>query len=260
MPGSAMALAIYLKAGKMELNEFLVTAIALSRRRDIRTYLNELLDDIESLSGGESTITWVDAGIVDVSDLASGAVVLYTTDTGEYVSSIRFGETIVDPDQTMPAIEFHIGAWNSVDSNSYGFFAQGYDLRDSLSVSLGQTGGPRRAAFNNGSNFVYNVSPPMIAGALTATLANFGTSRVGLVETWQSNHLYTDQNAIIENGHYWDGSGAGGTSGSSKPNFAAHFGGSVTDNTMIWWDEGPVPTVGSVHVFIEIIKPISLTT
>jgi len=96
----------------LNLNEFLVTAIALSRRRDIRTYLNELLDNIEDeISGGFSPLTLLgpysvaynDANVANPANsggaqigpaIAAGSVLLgvWTTNTQAWAAADGFDE------------------------------------------------------------------------------------------------------------------------------------------------------------------------
>jgi hypothetical protein len=205
-----------------------------------------------SSSSAASSVKWVDLGVVDAAALAvSGLRTLYTTGAGEFLSALRFGDTVV-ANNGIPVIIFEIAGLSltTADDAPFGVLDFGVTPVDSYARGIAV-----HTYFNDGANMLPKVSPGLQAGAFTATLSVVtDASRVLTNPSWQANHVYAATTAIIAAGHYWDNGGAG-TSGGSTPNFAANLGGSVVDGTVTWFDEGAIATLGSVHAYAEIVIP-----
>jgi hypothetical protein len=210
------------------------------------------VDEDSGGGGGSSSVKWVDLGLVDAAALAvSGRRTLYTTGAGEFLSALRFGDTVVSNDG-VPVIVFEIGGLSIATADDAPYGEAGFAVAPIDSYARGIV---IATYFNNGANREQFRSPGLQTGAFTATLAADSTpSHVLSNPSWQANHAYAATTAIIAAGHYWDNGGAG-TSGGSTPNFAGHISGSVVDGTLTWYDEGAVATQGSVHAYAEIVTP-----
>lgn len=178
--------------------------------------------------GGSQTLT--DLGVVEITDLLAGQVALYTP-SSEYVSAVPDVDSAVAPDHHTISI---VQREPSDAGDPRSFFSYG-----------GTFQGPAGA----GHGFYPFVSSTVVyAGLVTDFSAYFLDEALA---AWQANHVYSDKTCISAAGHIW--SSDTGTSGGSAPDFAGNLGGTVTDNTVTWQDEGALPTTGSVHVYALVV-------
>ncbi len=207
---------------------------------------NEDAGEWQYTPGGSQpgAVRLLDLGVVEATDLAAGLVTLYTPDAGElviagYITDLTAPDTqalglwLGDGTSFRPQFLAAVGAIADDAATGGGVVSSGLDV--SLAVQL--SGDPVRAGLCESPGFP-------------------------LADVWQANHVYvpdsvfsTDQEThVIGGGHLWF-SGAGGTSGNSEPDWAAHYEGSVTDGDITWTDEGAVPTTGSMHAYITVSAP-----
>lgn len=93
---------------------------------------------------------------------------------------------------------------------------------------------------------------PLTAGPVTAGFTTDGSISTLPAPAWAQG-TYAQFDTIIAAGHTWYAD-PGGASGASKPNFAAHFGGTVTDGSITWNDNADA-TAGAATVSMDVCVP-----
>ncbi len=182
----------------------------------------------------------LDLGVVDVSDLLTDSVLLYTPDSGEIV---------------------------------LGVYLRDVTFTDAFGMAVACTDGTSAEDTNNLAAVTtgfYNESVRGTAAGRLATRTAITPIRAGLTEddasqpiasAWEADHHYvpdstTSESLIVASGHLRL-TNDDGDSGGSVPDFPGNFGGSVVDNDLTWTDEGELPTIGSMHVYADVATPVA---
>lgn len=163
-------------------------------------------------------VSLIDLGVVSIVDRLTSSATLYTPASGELVLGLRVsdlvatdtGLIIIGQGASGPGQRGQLGdIWYPING-------AGVTVPDDPNVS----------------------GAPIVAHALLTD-----------VEAWQANFDYPDEvTSVIGAGHLWSLSGVG-TSGATEPDWASYIDGSAPDGGTSWVDQGPLPTVGSVHLY-----------
>ncbi len=174
---------------------------------------------------------------VTATDLAEGPITLYTPAAGEVVGPAYLYDLVFASSAIVISRDEQIDA----DKNFPPLAAWDTDLS------------------RDGSGFANSGTPdlrqvPLTTGAVVAGIQGDGIVLGLPTPAWQAGHVYAQFDHIIAAGHIWE-CDPGGTSGGSKPDFAANIGGTVADGDDIIWADFGDATVGSATVSFDVCIP-----
>ncbi len=180
---------------------------------------------------------YIDLGIINAADVyAAGYIELLPAISGRAILGVRFLNDGFDNSDGQSQLLFTSGNDISL-GNGTGFAKFGQDTADSRGIS---------------PDIVMGDSGPLgvVSSQLSGSPARF--------LPWTSNTKFAFNDFVIGSGHAQLAahlSSEGGTSGSSEPDWAAHFGDVTPDGTIEWIDTGDTTTgwTATIHAIAEVI-------